>query len=78
MNCYENTPLCCLKTKKAKAARQASLSEADKDSVRSVIDDVDALLKSNDLNVPLSDSSSAKLHDTSHDVMKELDDLINS
>lgn len=67
-----------LKTKKAKAARQASLSEADKDSVRSVIDDVDALLKSNDLNVPLSDSSSAKLHDTSHDVMKELDDLINS
>jgi len=64
-----------LKTKKAKAARQASLNE-DKDSVRSVIDDVDALLKSAD-PLPMSDSSSAK-NDSSHDVMKELDELINS
>merc|ERR1712083_636783 len=68
-----------LKTKRAKAARQASLNEG-KDSVRSVIDDVDALLKSSD-PLPLSDTSleipSAK-HDSSQDVMKELDDLINS
>ena len=62
-------------TKQDKAARQASINE-DKDSVRSVIDDVDALLKSAD-PLPLSDSSSAK-HDSSHDVMKELDELINS
>ena len=74
-NLYENTPLCSLKTKQDKAARQASINE-DKDSVRSVIDDVDALLKSAD-PLPLSDSSSAK-HDSSHDVMKELDELINS
>lgn len=62
------------KTKKSKAARKTSLNE-EKDSVRSVIDDVDALLKSSDHVLPLSDSSAKN---DSHDVMKELDELINS
>jgi hypothetical protein len=62
------------KTKKSKAARKTSLNE-EKDSVRSVIDDVDALLKSSDHVLPLSDSSAKN---ESHDVMKELDELINS
>ena len=62
------------KAKKSKAARKTSLNE-EKDSVRSVIDDVDALLKSSDHVLPLSDSSAKN---DSHDVMKELDELINS
>ena len=61
-------------SKKSKAARKTSLNE-EKDSVRSVIDDVDALLKSSDHVLPLSDSSAKN---DSHDVMKELDELINS
>ena len=63
------------KTKKSKAARKTSLNPEEKDSVRSVIDDVDALLKSSDHVLPLSDSSAKN---DSHDVMKELDELINS
>ena len=51
-NLNENTPIYSLKTKQDKAARQANINE-DKDSVWSVIDDVDALLKSADpLPVP--------------------------
>ena len=65
-----------IKTKKSsKAARKTSLNPEEKDSVRSVIDDVDALLKSSDHVLPLSDSSAKN---DSHDVMKELDELINS
>lgn len=61
--------------KSSKAARKTSLNPEEKDSVRSVIDDVDALLKSSDHVLPLSDSSAKN---DSHDVMKELDELINS
>jgi len=62
---------------KGGSKRQTSLSQDDKDSVRSVIDDVDALLNSS-APLPLSDTSAKNAANESHDVMKELDELINS
>jgi len=64
------------KTRKLKVPGSSSskLGNADdKESVQSVIDDVDALLKSSDPAL----TSNKSLNDTV-DVMKELDEFINS
>lgn len=64
---------------KIKSSRKESLN-SDKDSVLSVIDDVDALLKTSsvDLKSPKEGEKNSSDYKNDSDVMKELDDLINS